>query len=285
MFNRIKNIDSAFGIFGSFILFLCLGIFFQGGEYNDHFYVLTSTAAFLFGVFIAFSISTGHATLNKLHEVLKSDEAQLLSMYQLSEIFGEKTKQEIQKLIDNYLMDQVDYYLEDFKYSMKSFMELFNFFIKFNPEGKKQDFAYQKILDLLSITTENRKQVEMLAREKVSKFEWLSILSLLSVVLFFIYYFNNGSFLSVILSAILSTAAVALVLVLKDLDNLRWKEGVSIWAPLHDLFETLDLLPYYPGEIIKNGRVKLEKGQKVRLAEYPDPYPDMTNKIVRIIEV
>lgn len=59
----------------------------------------------------------------------------------------------------------------------------------------------------------------------------------------------------------------------------------TIWEPLHNLFKYLDLLPYYPEEVIRSGRINLPKGEKVRLVQYPDPYPDMSNKAIKEVEV
>ncbi len=138
---------------------------------------------------------------------------------------------------------------------------------------------------ILIETTKNRKQVEALVRRSMLRFEWAILLTLLAVILFCLFSLNNGTAVSIITTTLLSSAAITLVFVLKDLDSLRWKEEYGIWDPLGDLFLELDLLPYYPKTVLDTGRTRLKKGQKVRIAEYPNPYPDITGKKIKIIEV
>lgn len=278
-----KNLNIRTGIIVAFIIFFILGVFVQGNPHNDNFLVLISGSSFLFGIFIAFSIANSHTKLRQVNEILKDDEANLLSIYQLSYVFGKQNQLEVKKLIDNYLIDQVDYYLEDFKYSNASFLVIYEYIVDFNPKNSQQTVAYTSLLNILVKSSSNRKMVETFVLDKMLVYEWLSIFSLLGLILFFIFYFNSGGILSGTLSAILSTTAVTLVLVLKDLNYLSWKENKWVWEPLHNLFKSLDLLPYYPKKVIDNKIAILNQDEKIRIAQYPDKYPDMTNKVIKEI--
>ena len=86
-----------------------------------------------------------------------------------------------------------------------------------------------------------------------------------------------------VISVLVSTASVMLLLVIRELDSLRWKEHGWIWEPLEDLFSDLDLLPYYPAEVISEGRAVPKKEAKVRIAYYPKQYPDFTGKKIIIV--
>lgn len=85
-----------------------------------------------------------------------------------------------------------------------------------------------------------------------------------------------------ILTILLSTSSFIFILILRDLDGLFWKEQDWIWEPLNQLFSELDLIPYYPVDVIKQKRAKLEKGLKIRVAYYPNPYPDQSGKKTKI---
>jgi len=140
------------------------------------------------------------------------------------------------------------------------------------------------MVDLLTGSIRERKRVETLIQEPMIGFEWVSIITLFLVILFCIFYLNTGDAISIAISILLSTAAVILMFVLRDLNDLSWKERCWVWQPLETLFRELNLLPYYPKSALDLGRVKPEKGQKIRIAEYPNPYPDMIGKTVRIVE-
>lgn len=283
MVEFIRKFPTTLGILISSLVFLSIGLLFKGQGFTENNSQLLSASSFLFGIFVAFSIANNHSKLSKVNETLKEDEAILLSVYELSSSFGENVKNKVRNLIDNYLIDQIDYYLWDFKYSYKTFIALHRFLNTLEAKTKTQEAPRIHILGLMSESFKNRKVVETYSQEKMWTFEWTSILILLGLIIFIVLKSNDGTYTSIILSTLLLSSAIILVFVLRDLNNLRWKEKTLIWEPLDNLFHALDLLPYYPKGIVKSKRAKIKKGEKIRLASYPDPYPDMTHKKVEIV--
>lgn len=269
------------------IIFTLGAILLKGKTSVDTVKTLLSVSSFLFGIFVAFSIANSTSRFNKTREVLKTDNAILLFLYQASDIFKPEVKQKVQELIDNYLVDQIDYYLTDFQLSAKSFNQLFQYVIRIETKNQTQREIKKKIIDLSAESFKNRKLVETLVQESMQKYEWASILTLLPIILFCIFYINinEGALILFISSILLTTATFTLVFTLNNLDRLQWKEKIWIWAQLENLFLELDLLPYYPAAVIKTGRAKPKKGRNIRLAHYPNPYPDMTGKTVELVKI
>jgi hypothetical protein len=73
---------------------------------------------------------------------------------------------------------------------------------------------------------------------------------------------------------------VTLMILLRKLDRLRWHERTSIWDPTSRLFRSMGLDPYVPRDVITSGRY--QPVGRVRVAEYPDTYPDRTNKVITV---
>lgn len=280
-----KRITISQGIIASFIVFALVSIFIKGPGSNGKIETLLSVASFLFGIFVAFSIANNHSRYSKLAELLKEHDGVILFLYHISDIFGKKAKRDIQQLIDNYLIDQLDYFLRDFRCSSGSFLRIFQYVIHIKSKNRSQEISYDNMVDLLTEGISQRKRVETLIQEPMIRFEWISILSLLSIILFCIFYLNDGGIVSVIISTLLSTSTAILLFVLRDLNDLTWKERCWVWQPIELLFRELDLLPYFPKPALDLKRAKPEKGQKIRVADYPKRYPDMTGKIVKIVEI
>lgn len=272
------------GILLSFVFSLIVSYFLNGYSHGEQFSILISATSFLFGIFVSFLIDDSRSNLNQINETLKADEAIWSSIYEVSIVFGKEVQDFIRSLLDKYLIDQIDYYLEDFKYSNKSFTKLYRYIVSLDPKNTQQNSVYSNMLFALSSSSINRKKVETFAQNKILGVEWIVILMLLILELFFIFYFNSGTLISVILSTFLATSAITLALILRDFDSLRRNEDKWIWQPLNNLFHSLELVPYYPMDAIKENRTKIRKGEKIRVAEYPDVYPDMTNKNVNEIE-
>jgi len=268
----------------SVILFVLVAMFIKGRPGEPAASALFGASTFLFGIFIAFSISNCYSRYSKINELLNCDEGILLFVYRASESFGEKVKTDIRRLLDVYLIDQIDYCLVDFRNSNGSFLKLFDYVLRLSPKSKKEEAAHDKMVDLLADSMKNRKLVETLVREPMHRFEWASILVLLVIVIFCIFILNDGSLFSMVSSVLLATSAMVFTLILEDLDSLRWKERYWIWEALDGLFRELDLVPYYPGDLVLSKRIVLQKGKKVRIATYPNQYPNMTGKSVETVE-
>jgi hypothetical protein len=70
------------------------------------------------------------------------------------------------------------------------------------------------------------------------------------------------------------------MILFRKLDRLRWHEVVAIWEPTARLFRSTGRNPYVPREVIENGRYR--PTGRVRVMEYPDPYPIGSSKIVKV---
>ena len=264
---------------------LFIAIFIHGGGYNDYINAIVMVATAIFSILIAFLISMAHGRLTKINETLKQHEGNLLFIYQLTDLFGEQSKKEVQELIDLYLIDQLDYYLYDFKYSNKSFFKLFTYLIKLEAKNPTQEISYASIQSAIADCSKDRKIVESLVNERLSILEWFSIVSLLSLIIFIVFYMNTGGLVEIVITVVLSSSVIALTFVLKQLNNLSWKEDSWIWEPMQILFKELDLIPYLPDGVVKKHRARIAVGEKIRIAHYKNTYPDMTEKTIEIIEI
>jgi len=277
------RLDIGEGIFISIVLFVVLAILVPGKGLSDFMITLLSVSSFLFGLFVAFSISDRHSRLKELREELKASDAFVVDVYKLSAIFGEKTQKECQRLLDDWVVATIDYYLKDYHKATPQFLKLYEFIISLTPKTKKQEIAYEQLITTAEQMNRSIKKIRFLASDRMSKFEWGTILLLAGIILFCLFYINTNTLSSVSIIVLLAVALITLILVLRDLDSLFWKEQVWIWDPLTDLFKEIDMLPYFPGEVIKSKRITLPKGVSYRLAKYAHPYPDISGKTIEIV--
>jgi hypothetical protein len=277
------RIDITEGAIIALVVSACIAIFFKGPGPQTNILAMLSVATFLFGIFGAFVMQNRHKRLQEIRTVLRRDDALYIDMYKLSSLFGKETQKKMQKHIDDFLTRGIDYRLVDYCMANKEFLKLHDFIINLKPKTALQSTAYGKLLDLAKQANEQRREVEYLVRNSMLSFKWITLMGLLAVILFSIFYTNDGSLPSIIITVLLSTASILFLLLIRDLDSLMWKEQMWIWEPLNQLFEELDLLPYYAEPIIAKGRVKFKKGYKIRVAYYPHPYPDMRGKTVKTV--
>jgi hypothetical protein len=191
----------------------------------------------------------------------------------------------LQKLIDEYLIEQVDYSLDDFKLSEPAFQEVFDYVIGLKPDGVEQKECYKKMIDALSDISTTRTRIETLAVARLSVHEWVATIAFLVVTIVSLYFMSDGDLISSIVFSAVVGALILLVVILFESDKLKWDKDQWTWQPLHDLFINIGLLPYYPGDAVARGEIKLPHQEKIRIAKYHDKYPDMSHKEVEITEI
>lgn len=250
-----------------------------GGRYE----LLLGVAYFVFGILVAFAIDNARSGLSRVNELLKASDADLVSIYQLSASFGPGVQSQVREVIDRHLHDQIDFRLTDFDKSTPSFLALFTCVRELEPTSTQQEIAYDHLLGICTVASERRKQLEALVRQRVSPVEWVTLLALLAALWGLMLAANGGPIISGVLGGVLVAALAGLLVLLRHLDDFRWQEGEAIWTPLHNLFLSLDLLPYYPLITVQSGRLDPPTGQ-VRLVDYPHPYTDMSDKTIEVVD-
>jgi hypothetical protein len=278
-----RNVVLVLGLF--FAGFLILNLNLSGSGYTNQFNAILDAATILFGMFIAFSIYNNQNKLSRLKELLREDDAHIISLYKLTGGINDKVQSEIKELIDDYLILQIDYMLTDFRHSSKQFNKIYEYIISIEPKTDKQTKIYEAMLEVSEQSFENRKLIEVLVVQKMTALEWVCLFALEIVIAFSLFSFNYRNLFESIFTSILATSGIALLIVLRKLDELDWQEHRWIWTPLNNLFLSLDLLPYYPDAVLSEKRAILPRNQKIRVCHYHKPYPDMTGNEIEIVEL
>jgi hypothetical protein len=278
-----KRLDILDWLVLSIALTTLLAIGVPGRGASDSMLTLLSVSSFLFGIFVAFSISDRHSRLKDIRAQLREGDALIFDIYKNSAAFGTKIQEKCRLLLDDWIIATIDYRLVDFHKARSKFDVLYDFVLSLKPSNPKQAVAYDKMVDILRDMNKENKRLRYLVTDRISSYEWGSIVILSGIILFCLFYINTGSLSSMILTVLLSVTLTLLVLVLRDLDQLYWKEQKWIWDPLIDLFNELDLLPYFPDDVFIRKRIKLQPGLKYRVGKYAHPYPDMTDKRIEIV--
>jgi hypothetical protein len=267
----------------AFISFLTIATFYGGNGLSDSSKILLTVTSFVFGFYINSLITQSRSRHAKIVEALREEGGYVKAIYYMTNgVFPSETVAAERKIIDEYLMAGMDYKVVDYAESLPQFRKLFDHLMHINAVTKPQEVAWGHLVRIAGEISKSRNRIEALVKERVSVFEWMTTAILLLLVLYFVYTLNTGSIVSILITAFIATALTMLIIILHGLDSLKWKEDKWFWTPLEELFLGLDLIPYYPKILVDTKRLQLKKGQRVRLASYPNPYPNMDGKEVAI---
>jgi hypothetical protein len=241
---------------------------------------LASMAAFLFGALLAFTIVRTRERLALVHGLVSKGNSSLFSIYQLMDVFGEEDRRRIRALVDQHLTDQIDYRLVDYHAASPSFLELIEAVFALNPSTRQEEVVYKELVVIGIHMKEQRGLIEAATGQAMSPIEWSGLFLLLLVLLSLISVLPGGTVLGALVAGVLAGTLVTLMILLRRLDLLRWHERVTIWEPTTRLFRDMGQDPYIPREVINNGRYR--PTGRVRVVDYPDPYPIRVTKIVTV---
>lgn len=241
---------------------------------------LASMTTFLFGVLLAFTIARTRERLTLIRELMSRSNSSLLSVHQMMEVFPEPDRSRVRRLVDEQLTTQIDYRLADNHLSNPTHNALVEAIYGLDPDTRQQEVIYRKIVDQCIHMSAERALIDTTTGESLMAVEWSWMLLLLGLIVALIIVMPGGTLWGALVAGVLTGTLVTLLIVVRQLDRLIWHEQASIWEPTTRLFRSMGLDPYVPRLVIDSGRYT-PKG-RVRVVDYPDPYPDRSNKVVTV---
>jgi hypothetical protein len=241
---------------------------------------LASIASFLFGILMAFTIVRTRERLALVQDLVSKGNASLLSIHSLMAVFPPTERSLVRELIDHQLTDQIDYRLVDNFLSSPSHLALINAVISLEPHSPQEEVVYKEVVEICVDMGSNRALIEAASGQSLSAIEWTGLLLLLLLLMALIAVLPGGTLWGALVAGVMAGTLVTLVILLRKLDRLRWHERTSIWEPTARLFRSMGKDPYVPREVIDSGRYR--PTGRVRVADYLDPYPDRTRKMVTV---
>ncbi|NQV12603.1 hypothetical protein HQ524_04535 [Candidatus Uhrbacteria bacterium] len=276
-----------YNLVAAYIGFMALAITLNAHVTSDVIDVVLTIATFTFAIFLAFSVSIQSNRLNNIRKLLRASDAHLLTLYLLSKQLGVATQSRCRKMIDELLVTQIDYKLHDIEYTTHKVVELQQFVFSIKPKNERQSTLFSSMISSANDIMEGHKDLIHSVNNKVLPIEW-GVLTVLSLVIWFcLYSLNDGTTFALVVIPLLSTAFLLLLLILREMNSLRWQEKHWDWDPLISLFKELALKPYFPAPVFTEKRLTKKDIKEIgpyRVATYPKPYPDFTGKKVKTIK-
>ncbi len=241
---------------------------------------LASMTTFLFGVLLAFTIARTRERLTLIRELMSKGNSSLLSIHQMMEVFPEPDRSRIRHLVDDQLTTQIDYRLTDNHLSNPAHNALVEAVYALVPRTRQEEVIYRKVVEQCVHMSAERALIDTATGQSLMPVEWTGMLLLLGMIVALITVMPGGTLWGALVAGVLTGTLVTLLIVLRQLDRLVWHEQASIWEPTTRLFRSMGLDPYVPRLVIDSGRYR--PTGRVRVVDYPDPYPDRSRKKVSV---
>ena len=243
---------------------------------------LASMTTFLFGVLVAFTIARTRDRLALVNELMARGNSSLRSVHEIIAVFPTDLRTRVRDLVDAHLTSQIDYRLADNHLSTPSHEALVETIYAIEPTTRQEETLYRKMVELCIQMGSDRALIDATTGQSLMPVEWISMLLLLALIVALAVVMPGGTVWGALTAGVLTGTLVTLLVVLRQLDRLVWHEQASIWEPTSRLFRSMGLDPYVPRLVIDTGR--FVPSGRVRVVDYPDPYPDRTRKVVTVAD-
>jgi hypothetical protein len=122
--------------------------------------------------------------------------------------------------------------------------------------NNKDSSIFNQLLDCESQAGTARSKLASLGKEGLMKLEWTVLLTLSAIMTVSVILLRDGSLFFNALSTILPSLVLLTMLILDDLDNLRWGAEVVSFEPAQEALEALNKQRFYEKRFIENGWVE-----------------------------
>jgi|GEM_PF-2472324 len=241
--------------------------------------VIMTIGTFLFGIIAAFFISERYSRYEKMRELVAKETSGIVSLHSLTRGISEEKAEELKGLVDDYFVRSLDYELYDYQKKVEKEFGLIEDFINLkisNIKTRKDEELYGELLSTANGLGDVRKEIGILGADRTEKIHWFVLISLSFSTIIPTVIFLQGSLIAKLFSALFASIIVLTLLVVRDLDNLRWRKESISYEPFEEAMDSLDLLRYYCNIDIKSGRTKLPVGIDYRIGYHqPGEKPDI----------
>lgn len=264
------------------VLIFSLFAFLKTPETNNLYLSFLSVATFLFGILIAFSISDRHNRLEQIRENDSNERAQLVLIYGLSKQLGNSISKKLQKIIDNYIQKTLDYTIWDYHKTEPQFQKIIDFISPFSRK-RSQTVLIDNMMGILKELSTARRKTIALIDDRLTKVEWTIFSLLSSIIILTLLFISIKSWVVIFIVSALSISLILILLLLRSLDDLSWKEEERIFEPYQEALESIGVMRYYPEDLIVQKKVKNHSKYEYRIGIFPKPYPNLSGKKIKII--
>jgi len=243
---------------------------------------ILTIVAFLFGIIAGFYIVVTTTDYNSVKDVLASEAAGWISMYQNVAIYDKKAADQLALLIDSFIIHAFDFEIIDYAKSTNDKFKSVETFMMELPYNKYFDTLHGVIRENMGSIVTSRQQLTVLGTKCLSAFQWIILWALAISFIFSLYGLRTGELFFDLVTVVISSSAVLILMLIRDLDLYVWNEKTFCFDIFENIFKSIGQLPYYPAEAVKAGRVYPEE-KEYRIGRYVD-FPKSAERKIEIVK-
>jgi hypothetical protein len=224
--------------------------------------IILTISTFLFAIIAGFFISRLNNRYDTVRTTLGEADGEMFAIYQIAIIISPRFAKRISKIIDDYFITAYDFelakYNQIYKLTNKHYLQLWDELKNLKKAERKNPYEGQ-FTELLISGEKKRNLTSVLALERVGVGQWAVLMILACIIIFCIFYLKTEEFYSGFLAVLLSTVLVLVLLLIRDLQNLKIGHEELLEESGQEVFEYIGKPRYYHFDQIKKGMSNVPK--------------------------
>lgn len=231
----------------------------------EHIDLVLTISTFLFAILAGFFIARLNSRYDKVISYISDEDSYWLSLYRSARVISDKFANKIGDIIDMYYIVAFTgevgnfYYKDTTPYLEMAYNEIYKLKL---PASKNAVVAFEKTIDYLTEIEKSRNQSAVYTRDRLTVGQWLVLFSLSGVIIFCMLFLELPPVFGQILTVILSTILILVLLIIRDLQNLRLGGYALSIESGQEVFECIGKLRYYPKSLVDDGSIEIPKSVK-----------------------
>src|SRR3989338_1720822 len=215
--------------------------------------IILTISTFLFAIMSGFYISRLDTRYDQLRSLVASEDAHILSLYKIAQLFGAPFAKRIANHIDLYLISSYDFPISHYAYKNTAQHYLALWDEARTIKSQQPQTAYQNFLGLLANMEHERNTSSTVAAERLSIAQWAMLILLAINILVSMFGLLTPNWyiqLSIILFA---SILVLIILLIRDLQNLMIGQTALLEESGQEVLEFIGKKRYYQQVFLDNG--------------------------------
>ncbi len=262
---NMKYIDAIKGSFVAFIIFFIVSFMVTGVGSSNEMQIIFTVSSFLFAILAGFFISRFNTRYDEVRQQIVAEDANFLALYKTSVFYGKEFTLKMVELIDSYYIYAYDKFgfggETDYKYNAKTFLAIYDELNEIKQYRTESSFGL--MLSYLVDIEKSRNIRAVLVFEKVTRGQWAVLMSLALIIIFSVFYMQTPLFFSQVAAVLLSTVVILILLILRDLQNLRLGGQPMAIESGQEVFDVIGKLRYYNHKYLEDGSIRVPDNIKI----------------------
>lgn len=231
MLSRLLRIRLSYLYLILFATFMALLIFVKHLVLTPGQLALFSVNSFLFGYYFGPVLLSQRTRVDTMNKTVRDETMVLLDVLTQSHLLPDQTRLDLKARVKSYIDSIID------NPKVRADNENYDELLNFTTSSKhKDDPVMNTIYNRISKTQQNRDTLNSLYRASLYSHEWIVVLVLFSITLFFVLQIDYGHALFFqALAAVLCTGLTLLIIILAKYNSLTHKQAKQLWVPLRQL--------------------------------------------------